>query len=235
MTSLILAAARTPGPGANLLQAHRRARERDLTQLAGQIEAMQAQIVGAPLEQRDVQRARERPLHHRDIALKELVLQGLGAGRDDDLAGALEDGGEIGEGLAGASACLGDQQPRHQAFRPRRRPSPAAAPAARNAGCCARTDRRARAVRGTDQQIRHGPRDEWRWPDCPTPRPRPCQHAFPDEAAEVPEAGDRHRAALAAPALGTVEVIQDGRALRLIDLERLKILIHQDRRDRCHS
>ena len=77
----------------------RRARERDdLRQMPrilarGQpafarraLEMMVADVVRAALEQRERDRHRQRVAHQRQVALEELVLQRLGAGRDDDLA-----------------------------------------------------------------------------------------------------------------------------------------------------
>jgi hypothetical protein len=43
------------------------------------------------------------------VAVEELVLQGLGAGGDDDLAAGQQRRHQVGEGLAGAGAGLGHQ------------------------------------------------------------------------------------------------------------------------------
>ena len=51
----------------------------------------------------------ERLAHRRQVAVEELVLQRLGAGRDDHLAAGEQRRHEIGEGLAGAGAGLGHQ------------------------------------------------------------------------------------------------------------------------------
>ncbi len=68
-----------------------------------------ADVVGAPLEQRDADRRLERIAHHRQVLVEQLVLQGLGAGRHDDLAARLQSRHQVGEGLARAGARLGDE------------------------------------------------------------------------------------------------------------------------------
>ena len=84
-------------------------RERAL--LRGTLEVVQAHVVGAPLEERGVHREPERIAHARQVAMEQLVLQVLGAGRDDDAPAGEQRGREIGEGLAGAGARLGNQHP----------------------------------------------------------------------------------------------------------------------------
>jgi len=56
-------------------------------------------VIGAPLQQRRGHRNAERRPHGRQVAAIELVLKGLGPGRDDDLAGRQDCGDEIGEVL----------------------------------------------------------------------------------------------------------------------------------------
>ena len=70
---------------------------------------MMADVVGAALEQRDGHRCGERLAHHGQVAIEELVLQGLGAGGDDDLAAGQQRRHEVGEGFAGTRAGLDDQ------------------------------------------------------------------------------------------------------------------------------
>ena len=69
-----------------------------------------AQIVRAPLEHRHRDRHGERIAHGRDIALEQLVLQVLGAGRDDHLAAPQHGRHEVRIGLAGARPRLHDQR-----------------------------------------------------------------------------------------------------------------------------
>jgi hypothetical protein len=68
-----------------------------------------AEVVGAAFHVADAQVAEEQRLEKRDVAEVELVLQGLGAGRDDDAAAGSERWEQVGEGLAGAGAGLDDQ------------------------------------------------------------------------------------------------------------------------------
>jgi hypothetical protein len=69
-----------------------------------------ADVVRAALQQRDRHRRRQRRAHGRNVAQKQLVLQVLGAGRDDGLAAPQQRRDQIGEGLARACAGLGDQR-----------------------------------------------------------------------------------------------------------------------------
>ena len=100
-----------------------RAGERDdLRQVAGVVARRQpavrrralqmvvADVIGATLEQRQRGRRTQRVADQRQVALIELVLQRLGAGRDDDLPAVEQRGNQVGEGLAGAGAGLGDQR-----------------------------------------------------------------------------------------------------------------------------
>ena len=72
-------------------------------------QAVEADVVGAALEQRRARARGERLAHRRQVAVEQLVLQRLGAGRDDDLAAGEQRRHQVGEGLAGAGAGLGDQ------------------------------------------------------------------------------------------------------------------------------
>ena len=78
----------------------------------GAPQAVEAHVVGAALEQRGACARGERLAHRRQVAVEELVLQRLGAGGDDDLAAGEQRRHEVGEGLAGAGAGLGDQHRR---------------------------------------------------------------------------------------------------------------------------
>ncbi len=68
------------------------------------LEPVQAYIIGAALQQRRHRARGDRVAHGRQVAVVELVLQRLGAGRDDHLAAREQRGHQIGEGLAGAGA-----------------------------------------------------------------------------------------------------------------------------------
>ena len=71
--------------------------------------AMHAQVVGAPLEQRDPRRAGHRLDHARQVAQKQLVLQVARAGGNQHLLARQQRRHQVGVGLAGAGAGLGDQ------------------------------------------------------------------------------------------------------------------------------
>ena len=75
----------------------------------GALEVVVADVVRAPLQQRDRHRRRERVAHEREVALEQLVLQRLGARRDDDLAAVQEGGHDVRERLAGAGAGFRDE------------------------------------------------------------------------------------------------------------------------------
>ena len=72
-------------------------------------QAIEADVIRPPLQQRGASPRSQRLAHRGQIAVEELVLQRLGAGRDDDLAAGEERRDEVGEGLAGAGSCFGDQ------------------------------------------------------------------------------------------------------------------------------
>ncbi len=72
-------------------------------------EVVGADVIGAPLQQGDLDRRLEGIAHHRQILVEQLVLQGLGAGGDDHLAARLQRRHQIGESLARAGPRLGDE------------------------------------------------------------------------------------------------------------------------------
>jgi hypothetical protein len=76
----------------------------------GALQVVGADVIGAPLEQRNRRANTQRIAHRRQVAIEELVLQGLGAGGDDHLAAREQGRHQIGEGLAGAGAGLGHQR-----------------------------------------------------------------------------------------------------------------------------
>ncbi len=73
------------------------------------LEPVQAQVVRAALQQRRADARAEDAAHLRQVAMEQLVLQRLGAGRDDHAPARRQRGHEIGEGLPGAGAGLGDE------------------------------------------------------------------------------------------------------------------------------
>jgi len=76
--------------------------------IAEREELAAAKIVGAALHVADAQFAEE-GFEEGDVAEEELVLEGLGACRDDDALAGAESGEQIGEGFAGASAGFDDK------------------------------------------------------------------------------------------------------------------------------
>jgi len=66
-------------------------------------------VIGPPLEQGDPDRRLQGIAHHRQVLVEQLVLQGLGAGGNDHLAARAQRRHQVGEGLAGAGSCLGDE------------------------------------------------------------------------------------------------------------------------------
>ena len=76
------------------------------------IELLLADVVAAALHGADLEWSQER-LKERDVFEEELFLQVLGAGADDDalalIAGHAKRGQQVGEGFAGAGACLHDE------------------------------------------------------------------------------------------------------------------------------
>ena len=67
-----------------------------------------AEVVGAALHVADAQVAQQR-FEEGNVAEVELVLQGLGAGGDDDALAGAQGGQQVGERFAGAGAGLDDQ------------------------------------------------------------------------------------------------------------------------------
>ena len=76
----------------------------------GALEVVMADIIGAALEQRHGDRRLQCVAHHGDVTIVELVLQRLGARRDNYLAALGQRRREVGKGLARAGARLGDEQ-----------------------------------------------------------------------------------------------------------------------------
>jgi hypothetical protein len=72
-------------------------------------EMVGADVIGAALEQRDFGRRLKRIADHRQVLVEQLVLQGLGAGRDDHLAARAQRRHQVGKGLARAGPRLGDE------------------------------------------------------------------------------------------------------------------------------
>ncbi len=104
-----VAALRRPREGDDLRQVTRILARRQPTFARRPLEVMVADVIGAALEQRDRDRQAQRIADHRHVALVELVLQRLRAGRDDHLAAVEQRGHEVRERLAGAGTGLGDQ------------------------------------------------------------------------------------------------------------------------------
>ena len=73
------------------------------------VEVMVTDIIRPPLEQGDAGSQTERRFHRRQVAMKELVLKRTGSGRDHGPCTRQQQRHEIGEGLAGAGAGLGNQ------------------------------------------------------------------------------------------------------------------------------
>jgi len=68
-----------------------------------------ADVIGPPLQQRNPGRRLQRLADHWQVLVEQLVLQGLGTGRDDHLAARTQRRHQVGEGLARAGAGLGDK------------------------------------------------------------------------------------------------------------------------------
>ena len=73
------------------------------------LEAMQAEVIAAPLHVGGGERDAERLLQDRQVLEEDLLLEVLGAGRDQHALAAEDRGHEVGERLAGAGAGLGEQ------------------------------------------------------------------------------------------------------------------------------
>ncbi len=76
--------------------------------VAQRVELVAAEVVGAAFHVADLQLAQER-FEKGDVAEEELLLQGLGAGGDDDALAGAQGGQQVGEGLAGAGAGFDDE------------------------------------------------------------------------------------------------------------------------------
>ena len=113
--------------------------------VAERLEAVQAQVVAAPLHAGRRERDVERLAQDRDVLEVDLFLEVLGAGRDQHPLAAEDGGHEVGERLAGAGARLGQQDAAVvEARPPRPPPSRAGRGAARSRAAPRRADRRAR-------------------------------------------------------------------------------------------
>ena len=77
------------------------------------LEVVVAYVVRAPLQQRDRHGHFQRLTHDLDIAIEQLVLERLGAGRNDVLAARKQRRNEVCESLPGAGPRFGDQ---HRVF-----------------------------------------------------------------------------------------------------------------------
>jgi hypothetical protein len=99
-----------PREGDDLRQVARVVARRQPSFACGALEVVMADVVRASLEQRDADRDGERVADQRQVALEELILQRLGAGRYDDLAAVEQRRNEIRERLAGAGARFRDQR-----------------------------------------------------------------------------------------------------------------------------
>ena len=75
----------------------------------GVVDLLAAGVIIAPLHVADLEGAREVLLEEGDVLEKELLLEGLGPGGDDDALAGEQGGHEVGERLAGAGAGLDDQ------------------------------------------------------------------------------------------------------------------------------
>ena len=73
------------------------------------LEVIMADVVGAALEQRHRDRHFERLAHDLDVAVEQLILQRLGAGRDDHLAAREQRGHQISKGFSGSRSGFGNQ------------------------------------------------------------------------------------------------------------------------------
>src|SRR3546814_1835636 len=98
-----------PAPGDDALELRDLLASREAWLALGALEAVAAQVVRAALEQRGLDADPQRVAHPRQVAVVELVLQRAGAGGDDGLQPRQQRRDEVGEGLAGAGAGLGQQ------------------------------------------------------------------------------------------------------------------------------
>lgn len=101
---------RTTGPGQDALEL-RRLFGAGKTRLAARLlQAIAAQVVRAPLQQRTAQADTQRLTHPWQIAVVELVLQRAGSGGNDGTQPGQQHRHQIGKGLASAGTGLGQQQ-----------------------------------------------------------------------------------------------------------------------------
>ncbi len=133
--------------------------------VAKRVEAMQAQIVAASLHVRRLEGTVERVAQDRQVLEVDLLLEVLGAGRDQHTLAAQDRRYEIGECLAGACSGLREQDAAlGEGVWRRRRPSRAAPGAPRSPGVQPRSGRRARARPRPPPAARRHPRDGRRLP-----------------------------------------------------------------------
>ena len=101
-----VAALRDAGPALARAPACGRACPRRLLLAAELLQAVGAQIVRAPLEQRDARRHADGARHQRQVLVEQLVLQRARAGGDEHALAGQQRRHQVGEGLAGAGAGL---------------------------------------------------------------------------------------------------------------------------------
>ena len=77
---------------------------------AGTLQTLQAEVAGAPLEQRRTDGHAQGSLHAGQVTQEKLVLQCLGGGRHQQPLAAEQRGHQVGKGLAHARAGLGDER-----------------------------------------------------------------------------------------------------------------------------
>ena len=68
-----------------------------------------ANVIAAPFQQRRFDGKLQRVAHTWQVAIKELILQRLGAGGDDDFAAGQKGGHEVRKRFASARTCFGNQ------------------------------------------------------------------------------------------------------------------------------
>ena len=100
---------RPRGPGLDGAEEGDLVEAAEAARLAERLVAEEAEVVAAALHDRDAEVAAEGAGQERDVLAEELLLEVLGAGGDDDAAAQLHRGQQVGQGLAGAGAGLGQQ------------------------------------------------------------------------------------------------------------------------------
>jgi len=104
-----VAHARAPAPGDDALEQRGLRAGQDLRIALRLFDAMAAEVIGPPLQQRALEADAERVAHPRQVAMVELVLQRARAGGEDRLHPRQQRGHQVGIGLAGAGAGFGEQ------------------------------------------------------------------------------------------------------------------------------